>query len=190
MRAAGPRKPLLRWLSPGMFGVVLISLALPFASVSCSSGEGDIELLTVRGFHLVTGSGPEVNPAVARAADDEALVAAADIGPQPFAALAALAAGAGLGLGFARPARARLVATVSAAVGTASVAIASLRLEVRLTNALAGQDAAAQGAVAVDRERGFWVALIAFAVAGMTAGVAYAAQRPSIARPWRRSRGP
>ena len=177
MRAARPRPPFFRWASPGMFGVVLISLALPFASVSCRSGQEDVELLRVRGFELVTGGGPEINPAVARATDHEALAEAADIGPQPFAIVATIAAVAGLGLGFARPARARLVAAVCAAAGVASVTIASLRLEAQLTAALAGQGPAGQATVLAHREIGYWVALVAFALAGITAGTAYAAGR-------------
>lgn len=167
-----------------MFGVVLISLALPFASVSCRSGEEEVELLRVRGYHLVTGGGPQLNPAVARATDRDALAESADIGPQPFAILAAAAALFGLLLGFARPRRARAVAAICGVVGTVSVLLASVRLDAQLTDALAAGPEA-QAAVVVERESGYWVSLVAFPLAAAGAAGAYVSERP---RPGRRRR--
>jgi hypothetical protein len=104
--AARIRGGWLRWLSAGLFLLVAACFALPFASTSCTVpggyGRGAQGTSTVyRGVDLAFDSVPAVTPSD-RPPRPDSLPDASQLGPQPLALAALLAAVAGVGLAVGR----------------------------------------------------------------------------------------
>jgi hypothetical protein len=112
-REAGPaeggtHRDRLRWMSPPVFGVILLCFLFPFITVSCEGEEA-----TFTGVQLATGRGmDEVSPGLL---EHVAI-------PDPFVIIALLFAAAGLVLGFVRGRRALLWASVAGALGAIALA--------------------------------------------------------------------
>jgi Protein of unknown function (DUF2510) len=112
-----------RFISPAVLLAVLLCFFLPFFSVSCSSGVGQMKA-TVSGMDQVLGGEPEYSgfrpPPIgedATAADEQK----SQISPAALIGFAAIIIGVGLGLGLPRP-RARWISG-AAASGIALVAV-------------------------------------------------------------------
>lgn len=104
----GTRRDRLRWMSPPVFGVILLCFLLPFITISCEGEEA-----TFTGVQLATGRGlDEVSPS---------LLEHVTI-PDPFVIIALLCAAAGLLLGFVRGRRAPLWAAVAGSLGAIALA--------------------------------------------------------------------
>jgi len=104
----GTHRDRLRWMSPPVFGVILVCFLLPFITVSCEGEEA-----TFTGVQLATGRGlDEVSPG---------LLEHVTI-PDPFVIIALLCAAAGLVLGFVRGRRALLWAAVAGSLGAIALA--------------------------------------------------------------------
>jgi len=141
-----------RFLSPALFGVVIVMFAMPFMLVSCSGQQQT----SISGLQLVTGT--EVG----------AGMSSQHIGSQPAVLLALALAIAGVALGFARFGWRNVAATVAGAIGAVALYLWS--------NA-AVQSIEQQGLQAQKGDGLNWAMLFFLAAAGVSAYLAVDARR-------------
>ncbi|HYW28034.1 MAG TPA: hypothetical protein VE953_27930 [Terriglobales bacterium] len=115
------------WLSSGLFALVVVCFALPFASATCTApggyGRGAQGTSTVyRGFDLALDAVPAVTPGD-RAPRPESLPNDGQLGVQPLALLALVAALVGIALAWSHGAR---VTAAYAAFGAVLLVAAQL----------------------------------------------------------------
>lgn len=167
-----------------MFGVVLVSLVLPFVSVSCRSGATEAEVLRFHGYDLLTGGEPQLNPDVGPALGEEG-VELTDLGPQPFAIAVAVLAALGVAVGLLDGSRARVAVLAIAVLGIAALIALRVRVAAQVREqASAGERFAAS--ISTEVETGYWAALGGFGLAaasGMLRIVASAPPRERLSTP-------
>lgn len=152
----------LRAVQPALFGIVVLTFALPFSQVSCSTQpEGfagsapgaEAPAAELRGYELLVGGTAEDVDAPITELEPEG--DEIRFGAEPFALLALVAAFAGVGFSlFARPERRALSGVVAGAAGVVSVGILGLAPVIR-----------SFGGIRVAWKLGYWVCLAAFVVA-------------------------
>ena len=168
-----------RLVSPALLLAVLLCFFLPFFSVSCSSGFGQMEV-SVTGMDQVVGGEPEYSgfrppPSTAASGGENSRVS-------PFAVVALLAVvvGIGAGLGLPRPRARRVWGAAAAGVGLVAVVANQVALHARAREAFDGAGASFRSqvgsnpflggsiptpALELHDEAGFWLAAVLLAAA-------------------------
>jgi hypothetical protein len=129
-----------RFISPAMLLAVLLCFFLPFFSVSCTAGVGQMQA-TVTGMDQVFGGEPEYSgfrpPAAAGAAADEE---SSQVSPLALTGFATIVVGIGLGLGLPRP-RVRWVSgAVASGIALVAVVVNQVMVHARAQEALDGAE--------------------------------------------------
>src|SRR5206468_1772779 len=115
--------PQRRFISPVLLMAVMLCFFLPFFSVSCSSGVGQMQA-TVTGMDQVVGGEPEYSgfrpPPTSGAVTAQGK---SQISPTALIALAAIIVGGGLGLGLPRPGARWISGAVASGIALIAVVV-------------------------------------------------------------------
>jgi len=126
-----------RFISPVLLLAVLLCFFLPFFSVSCSSGLGQMKG-TVTGMDQVVGGEPEYSgfrpPPTGSAVT--AQEQKSQISPTALVAVAAIVVGGGLGLGLPRPGARWISGAVASGIAFVAVVVNQVMIHRRAQEAL------------------------------------------------------
>lgn len=162
----------VRWLSPPIFGVIILSFFLPFLAVSCQGQGGAADLVTLTGLDLVLGGEPEVNEALTAEQFGGEVAPTDETDPEPFAIAAFGLAIVGLAIGWLRPRLARVAAGVAALLGIVALIVLRFRLESQVSEQAGGEiPGEIPLSFSISYKPGYWIALLLFAAAAVVEGV-------------------
>lgn len=155
-----------KFISPSCFGVVIVCFLLPFLNVKCN----DVNLATVKGMDLVTGSHLEVNNLdLPSATKDESKQVDLDVNAEKiernYFAVAALAlAICGIVLSFLLVMQREMLLGLTGIGGALSLML----MRIQIDNSIQKQtNGISKYVIHIDYVIGYWLAIVFFLAAGL-----------------------